>query len=530
MLYVVKDAGDAGEVFGAYLDGKVAGERAKALNDAWKREGSGRRVRIVREEAAPEGEPTTWAGGYETPVLITKQGKDHWSSYPRWRKIPEAGSSWRIREMQRYVNRAAIPWIAEPWWLDSPNWELHFPYPAKSNPARIAFTESEERGRADKQTVMRPGAYLRKYFGAYLSDDDVRHWALKWANKFAPVGLHFAATADDIERVYIKGPNSCMGHDAGSFEGGVHPVRAYAGPDLQVAYIHNPDGDIVGRAVVWPAKNMHGRVYGDLERMTSSLHVAGYVASNLEGARLTRIETGAGLHVPYLDGCQNVNDDGEYLTITSSGSICADSTDGTVCQTRCEECGGSVADGEERYGPDHGDTYCDYCFSERYTYCEGCGEYADSDDIRFPADGNDPLCETCYADAYTDCPECATECASDTLIESPDGRDRCESCFHDAVTMCDECSDEIMASDAVDGLCSECAEALVEEEEEEEEKEHDEAESDAEPPTTFVSQSSYGAVEDTATTYTRQEEEEEDLVWCYTNPDGSQVTYRRLVI
>jgi hypothetical protein len=523
MLYVVKDAGDAGEVFGTYQDGREAGERAKALNDAWKREGSGRRVRIVREDAAPEGEPMTWTGGYETPVIITKQGKEHWSSYPRWRKIPEAGSSWRIREMQRSVNRAAIPWIAEPWWLDSSCWKLHFPYPAKSNPARIAFTESEARGREDKQTVMRPGAYLRKYFGAYLSDDDVQYWALKWANKFAPVGLHFAATADDIERVYTTGPNSCMGYDAGSFEGGIHPVRAYAGPDLQVAYIRNPDSDIVGRAVVWPAEKKHGRVYGDYERMTSSLRVAGYVASDLAGARLTRIETDAGLHIPYLDGCAHVSDKGDYLLITPSGNIYADSTSGVVssagplcyaCNDHLDEC--------DSMTNENGDTFCDSCFYDRYTYCGGCYEYYDNEDMRAPEDGSDPLCSDCHANTYADCDRCGSEHEIDALHNGPDGRDRCETCHVEEVTVCEECSDEVMSSDADEGLCTDC----VESQEVEEEEEHEEAESDSEPPTTFVP--SYGAVEDTATTYTRQEEE--DLIWCYTNSDGSQVTYRRLVI
>jgi hypothetical protein len=526
MLYVVKDAGDAGEVFGTYQDGKVAGALAKVLNDAWKREGSGRRVRIVREEA-PDTVETLKLGGNEVPVTMisaVEHAAGHCAGYANWQDIPADGQRWRIREITRTRQRYVIPWLGSGWWTASAHWAVHFPYPATSDPAKIAFTESEDRGRADRQTVMRPGAYLRKYFGEHLSEDDIQRWALEWSSRFAPAALQFAKTADEIESVYVNGPNSCMAYCADDFDGSVHPTRAYAGPDLQVAYICHSDGTITGRAVVWPDKNKHGRVYGDTDRMGSALAAAGYAYSNLEGARLTRIEAGPGLHVPYLDGCQYVNDDGEYLTIDPGGSICADSTSGTVGYQYCEGCEDIVADGEERHAP-HGGTYCDYCFNERYTYCSGCDEYADSDDIRFPEDGNDPLCEPCYADAYDICGSCCGEAAIGTLIEGPDRTNRCESCHLEAVTVCDECSDEIMASDAVGcGLCSDCAESLEEEEEEEEE-----AESDAEPPTTFVP--SYGAVEDTATTYTRQEEEEEeDLIWCYTNSDGSQVTYRRLVI
>jgi hypothetical protein len=173
----------------------------------------------------------------------------------------------------------------------------------------------------------------------------------------------------------------------------------------------------------------------------------------------------------------------------------------------CEGCEDIVAVGDERHGP-CGSTYCDYCFNERYTYCSGCDEYADSDDIRFPEDGNDPLCETCYADAYDICGSCCGEAAIGTLIEGPDRTDRCESCHVEEVTVCEECSDEVMSSDAAEGLCTDC----VESQEVEEEEEYEEAEAHEDAPTPAVPQSSYGAVADTATTYTRQEEEA--IIWC----------------
>jgi hypothetical protein len=506
MLYVVKET-EGEETHGVFQSGKEAAERAKALNEGFRGLGSDRRVRVVREAAPAKGkeeEPTVWIGGWTLPncAWVSKGADDT----AQWVEIPLSGSDWRSREMNRPQRRYDIPWLGEAWWKESTHWAIHFPYPATSNPSRIAFTESEDRGKADRQTVMRPGAYLAKYFGGYLSDNDVQHWALKWANVFAPLDLQFAKTADEIEHVYVNGPNSCMAYCADDFDGSVHPTRAYAGPDLQVAYTCNDSGEITGRAVVWPAENKHGRIYGDTDRMDAALAAAGYAYSNLEGARLTRIESGLGLHVPYLDGCQHVNDDGEYLTITSSGGICADSTSGTVgYQHCCEGCGDSVADGEERCDS-HGDTYCDYCFHERYTHCTGCDEYADSDDMRFPEDGNEPLCSTCYADAYDICGSCCGEAASGTLIEGPDRTNRCESCHCDAVTVCDECSDEIMTSDVVGcGLCSDCAESLEEEEPKEE-------------------------VPDVCGAWVAWQAEQAARMgqpFTYTRPDGSRITYER---
>ena len=242
----------------------------------------------------------------------------------------------------RRTGRTRIPWLRETWWENArvEIWAVHFPYPATSDPSKIAFTSSEERGLADRQTVMRPGAYLARYFGDVLTEADVQRWALAWAVEFAPVELEFARTADDIQDAYENGPNSCMSYSCPHYDGGIHPVRAYAGPDLALAYIRNGAGEIVGRAVVWPDRKQHSRIYGDAERMGGALARAGYTGGTLAGARLARIESGAGLHVPYLDSVQSVRDDGgPYLTIDGDGDIPGDSTTGTASIPPLRDCG-----------------------------------------------------------------------------------------------------------------------------------------------------------------------------------------------
>ena len=111
----------------------------------------------------------------------------------------------------------------------------------------VAFTEDAAKGAADRQTRLKVGVYLTRYFGDVLSSDAIRDIATAFTAEREEHTIMFAATADEIERVYTSGPHSCMAHAASDYASSIHPVRVYAAGDLQVAYIER-DGNITARA------------------------------------------------------------------------------------------------------------------------------------------------------------------------------------------------------------------------------------------------------------------------------------------
>ena len=145
--------------------------------------------------------------------------------------------------------------------------------------------------------------------------------------------LLFAETADEIEHVYKTGPYSCMsGREA-------YQNRAYAGPDLAVAYL-KVDGVIIARTLVWPAKKVHSRLYGDATHLDVALKKAGYKQSgyyaqrgiasepSFDGARMTKWPRGGTRYsdtdanifnnyfVPCMEhGCNKVVIDGDFLVM-----------------------------------------------------------------------------------------------------------------------------------------------------------------------------------------------------------------------
>ncbi len=190
--------------------------------------------------------------------------------------------TWRDRERERMGNGEYIAMPAE--------WDLeaikdHFLHPSKDDPTKLAFIESPEKGVLDRQTRVTPGRYLERFY-PHLSQTE-RNRYIAMIDK--PDGLHFAVTADEIIATYTRGPSSCMSHPTEKFQSRpVHPVKPYAGGDLQVAYLKR-DGAITARALVWPERKLYGRVYGDIARIERALGDAGYKHGPLVGARLTKI-------------------------------------------------------------------------------------------------------------------------------------------------------------------------------------------------------------------------------------------------
>lgn len=219
------------------------------------------------------------------------------------------------------ITARAVPWYALPCGTPSvnPMVMLHAVQPAKEDPMKVAFYKSFNDWCNAKRTVMKPGRYLKKYFGLdspdacipWLTDDEVRVWAEKWEELHRPVEVHFKENTDPDgwEWVYRNesGFESCM--SAHKYErNGPKAVRAYAHPEnnLALAYLLNSAGDaVVARCIVNKAKKAAGRVYGD-SRLRNALVNLGYApeVGGLIGEKLSIIlvpgQPGKA-YMPYLD-------------------------------------------------------------------------------------------------------------------------------------------------------------------------------------------------------------------------------------
>ena len=256
-------------------------------------------------------------------------------------------TKWRDREYKRFEEGSylPLPWVGMQW-FDENVPAHHFPHIAVSDPTKIAFTESIDKGMADIQTRMRAGRYLTKFFSHLLSQHNIRLYTLDFAARFEENRLLFAHTADEIEEVYTSGPQSCMGNEDYRSEQGwspfrspCHPVRVYAAGDLAVAYLVRKE-HIVARALCWPAQKTYSRIYGDEYRIKEHFRTDGWVQKVPLGARILKIPArNIGEHryvLPYIDagtaaggGSLSVIDEGDEktFTITNDGPGATDASD-----------------------------------------------------------------------------------------------------------------------------------------------------------------------------------------------------------
>ena len=279
-----------------------------------------------------------------------------------------------------YVLSQASPWHRERWFQK----RLHLlaeVLPRQSNkfPGLVAYYQTPQKRAEGVLTPIKPGKFLKKFFGDVLTEEQIQDLGMKWIEWSSPPELKWTQDADEIEAIYSNGPSSCMGKDAAYFStGGIHPARVYAGPDLGVAWLGDQK-DATARAVVWPEKKIYNTVYGDYHRLKMAFAAQGWVEGDLDGARVQRIRFRSGFVMPYVDGCSSAADEDDYLRL-GMGRLCTSNTSGwtesslyscTVCDEEVDE------DDAHHYD---GDSYCDCCFHERFRECDVYGDYYPSDD------------------------------------------------------------------------------------------------------------------------------------------------------
>lgn len=301
---------------------------------------------------------------------------------------PEQAKEWKRREQARIDDGTYVlpPWSSYAWYYLDGDYGKGYRYPdhyahiSIDRLAMIAFTENDQKGVRDRQTRVSPGKYLAKFFGHVLSPKDIQALATEMGAKYNDdAELLFAETADEFEEVYTTGPNSCMSHAPDHFDSCVHPVRVYAGFDLQLAYLMRNDR-ITARSLCWPEKKIYSRVYGDETRLGHALRGVGYNPGSLSGAKITKLYDGDDLVIPYLDYLAGAYDGGDHLELSERGgkredgkrlAVCGDRQNGLGedrSNIRCAECGDGIDVGDGRSNDDG--TFCDGCWDDRYGYCE----------------------------------------------------------------------------------------------------------------------------------------------------------------
>lgn len=291
-----------------------------------------------------------------------------------------ASDAWKARELGRFADGT---YVALPW-ADLPKLTVtadHYAHVSTVDGAKIAYTQDAAKGAGDIQTRVKPGKYLQQFYGDVFDAPTIAKMAAEFSLQYGEsLTVQFADTAEEIERVYINGPHSCMAYDASHFASPVHPCTIYAAGDLAVAYIVRNE-EITARALCWPEKKIYGRVYGDEVRLEDLLQDAGFSQGELDGARMTRIPARNGFVCPYIDDSKQASDNGTHLILGGRG-VCGGNQNGlSGPEIICEDCRDGVDEDYARYDDD-GNCYCEDCYNYRFSYCDKTDEYVPSDEIR----------------------------------------------------------------------------------------------------------------------------------------------------
>lgn len=407
---------------------------------------------LIQVEGEELVEKAKYTNGKKAAKIASRLSKKTGRKY-QVRKIDESlgDANWRAREMAR-LNSGEYRKLHHILAMISP--ADHFAHVAKKDPNLIAYTKDELKGREDKQSIATIDAYVEaiaksKHFKDFLTVQAAYHdrdpdymrqhiyndeWlaAIKTAHR--DYAMQFAQTvkfagpvtnpddedevrrvAAEIERVYtfFRGDavsSSCMHYSpdeeryAARLDGErVHPVIAYASPDLAVAYLTNSRGETTARCLCWPQEKVYGRMYADNDALHRLLKELDYVkcdqyyrnglGKSLTGARVRRIENDRGGYImPYIDGGDHDlgfhPTDDRFFTLYN-GSISGESTSGVIDAhegTSCEHCGDDMDEdtAETVYlnsNRSNSEQWCSYCVENRAIYCHGYDVYFDGERV-----------------------------------------------------------------------------------------------------------------------------------------------------
>lgn len=278
---------------------------------------------------------------------------DRFGSYARYIYVPQKDAvpsqkfvAYKLPASEDYVTREAarveageyepLPAHMTPNSLYPNDYKFMHPrlIPAtETEKAMIGYYPDDLRAREDKLTKAKP----TRFFSMYFCQDKIWDFMAELGLISGEFSLIFVNKREDIRAVYEHGPDSCMAGNADKFYSeDIHPVEAYASPDLALAVLIRGNSldeaikqdMIVARCLVNVHKNQYVRIYGDICRMEKLLEENGYSENfyALGGCRLLKLFARRGdreernyIMAPYLDGaCTSAtlaNPDDDYMTI-----------------------------------------------------------------------------------------------------------------------------------------------------------------------------------------------------------------------
>ena len=355
--------------------------------------------------------------------------------------------TWMAREITRFDNGEylPVPWVifeSTPWriYLNGDEYlPLHYAHLSIKIPGLVAYTKSEEHGFKDRQTRVKPGRYLEEYYSNVFDQEQIAAYIGQC--KAENLTLKIARTAQEIARVYIGGPSSCMGGSESRGKGDrfkipdLHPCCVYGDSDLGVAYTGETDR-ASARAVVWPDKMIYSRVYGDCATLCALLVASGYHEGSVKGAHIRYLTDDCGILMPYIDGINTAClESDEWIVLGKNGGINPTETCGRLGHNKSER------DGEPDPDPD-------------VYRCERCNTYCDGD-----GDGDGEYCNSCLDERVT-CDYCDRAGWFDTTSVNDNTENWCDSCIEAASTTCDHT--EIAEYRYLVGSLIECDESWTE--------------------------------------------------------------------
>lgn len=182
------------------------------------------------------------SGDYEPPTKLDGLAGNY---------IPYAEERGQLR-----VARLEIPEFTKELWYRPGQWPHHDP----EQPGLIRYIPPGKPALSKSFVSAKPGKFLAAFYGDALTEPLIADFAAKFRADSEVPELLLARTADEIAHVYASGPSSCMSN--GKKVADIESCRAYASPDLAIAY-YKRSGSIVARALVWPEKKIHSKIYGD---------------------------------------------------------------------------------------------------------------------------------------------------------------------------------------------------------------------------------------------------------------------------
>jgi hypothetical protein len=306
---------------------------------------------------------------------------------------------WINREIQRYkmheVIRAAVL-LARP--KDWQQMLLEWPHVSQGDRSKIAYTQNEDKGQRDIQTVTSVGKYLNRHFD--LPDHTIRDLVSRYGSASRFQLVH--TTAEMIYHLH-RGPKSCMvwSEDHGiKCDDGVtrHPYEAYD-PKYGWHMAVRIEGDnTMGRALCMTSPDdgvkyfvrsylrpSNESSYSQTDDgMDTWLKEQGYTKEGYwrEGEKLAYHPARDNFLAPYLDGGErhvDVNEHERWLVIDSDGDWICENTGGYATNDEedensfdCEDCGDRTSDDDGYWiGRGEDTRVCESCLNNDYTYVYG---------------------------------------------------------------------------------------------------------------------------------------------------------------